>query len=212
MTYGTKGGARQDVWSKVTWTVPPAKKLHRGAVQGAEKVPHRLTGGGKRGIIESGRVSALNISTIDNPIEQQHTGKGNPNAILMFGIDLNNRQKALLESLPDYDSRKVVPRDSVNMSDLAALTAYTGHEFAMFTKGNERLIVRGGKKNVNIDTLEAERLSADGYRWSGHTHPGIDFLSMQPSDGDYAVLACFKQTNSVIYNSKGDFRTFEKRE
>ena len=89
------------MWSKVTWTVPPAKELHRGAVQGAEKAPHRLTGGGKRGIIESGRVSALNISTIDNPIEQQHTGKGNPNAILMFGIDLNNRQKALPEPLPD---------------------------------------------------------------------------------------------------------------
>lgn len=47
VTYGTKGGARQDVWSKVTWTVPPAKELHRGAVQGAEKAPHRLTGGGR---------------------------------------------------------------------------------------------------------------------------------------------------------------------
>lgn len=154
----------------------------------------------------------MSISTIDNPIEQQHTGKGNPNAVLMFGIDLNNRQKILLEYLPKYDSRKIVPKDFVNMADLAALTAYTGHEFAMFTKGSERLIIRGGEKNVNIDINEAEKLSAEGYRWSGHTHPGIDFLSMQPSDGDYAVLACFKQTNSVIYNSKGDFRTFEKRE
>ena len=54
VTYGTKGGARQDVWSKVAWTVPPAKKLHRGAVQGAEKVPHRLTGAANGGIIRLG--------------------------------------------------------------------------------------------------------------------------------------------------------------
>ena len=35
----------------MTWTVPPAKKLHRGAVQGAEKAPHRLTDGANGGII-----------------------------------------------------------------------------------------------------------------------------------------------------------------
>lgn len=35
--------------------------------------------------------------TIELPIEQKHTGKGNPNAVL--GIELNNRQKDLLEKL-----------------------------------------------------------------------------------------------------------------
>ena len=145
------------------------------------------------------------------PVEQKHSGKGNPNAILMFDIQLNNRQKELLDNLPDYDSRVLLSKKSVNMSDLAALTAKTGDEFAMFTKGGERLVIRGGASNVNIDIPQAMELAKKGYRWSGHTHPGIDFLAMQPSDGDYAVLSCFKQTNSVIYNSKGLFRTFEKR-
>lgn len=38
------------------------------------------------------------------PIEQRNTGKGNPNAILTYGVSLNNRQKELLKSLNDFDS------------------------------------------------------------------------------------------------------------
>lgn len=153
----------------------------------------------------------MTINSIETPVEQRNTGKGNPNAVLIFNIELNNRQKELLSKLPDFDSRVVVDKKSVSMKDLSALTAYTGHEFAMFTKGNERLILRGNSYMVNIDVLEAERIAENGYRWSGHTHHGTDFLSMQPSDGDYSILNCFSQKISVVYNSKGDFRTFEKR-
>lgn len=150
-------------------------------------------------------------STIDSPIEQRHTGKGNPNAILMFeDIPLNNRQQRLLESLPEYDSRKVVLRKSVNMADLSALTAKTGDEFAMFTKGGERLIIRGNYSMVNIDVKEAQKLAAQSYKWSGHTHPGAGINTTLPSTGDMEILQCFKPKMSVIYDSKGGFRTFEE--
>lgn len=148
---------------------------------------------------------------IETPMEQRNTGKGNPNAILTFGIDLNNRQKAILEQLPEFDSRIIIKKKSVNMADLSAFTANTGHEFALFTKGNERLIIRGNENMVDISIDDAKKLADLGYKWSGHTHPGIDFLCMQPSDGDYSILKCFKQNNAVVYNSKGDFRTFQKR-
>ena len=97
------------------------------------------------------------------------------------------------------------------MTDLSALTAYTGDEFALFTKGNERFVIRGNSVSVNIDIEQAKQMAEQGYRWSGHTHPGTDYLCMQPSDGDYSILACFKHQITVIYNSKGSFRTFEKR-
>ena len=164
---------------------------------------------GGSGIIESGS-DGVTISNIDKPIEQQHSGKGNPNAVLTFDVPLNNRQQALLDSLSGFDSRVTVPRDSVNMPDLSALTAKTGDEFAMFTKGNERLVVRGNSFRVNINAEDAKRLATAGYRWSGHTHPGLEMNCLQPSDGDYKILDCFKQNTSVIYNSKGAFRTFEK--
>jgi hypothetical protein len=165
----------------------------------------------KSDIIKIEKVKRMTINSIEMPIEQKHTGKGNPNAVLTFGVELNNRQKNLLEQLADFDSRIIVDKSNVNMADLSALTAHTGHEFALFTKGNKRLIIRGNVSMVNLDTEQAAELAKQGYRWSGHTHPGLDFLCMQPSDGDYAVLNCFNQSNSVIYNSKGDFRTFEKR-
>ena len=147
---------------------------------------------------------------IDFPIEQRNTGKGNPNAILTFDVELNNRQKKLLESLPDYDSKVTVRKTDVNMKDLSALTAATGDEFAMFTKGNERLIIRGNAYRVNIDVGAANKLAQDGYKWSGHTHPGIDINCSMPSSGDKEILKCFEQNESVIYDSKGQYRTFEK--
>lgn len=152
----------------------------------------------------------MSISAIEQPIEQQHTGKGNPNAILTFDMSLNNRQQKLLDSLPGYDSRVIVPKESVNMFDLSALTAKTGDEFAMFTKGRERLIIRGNSSKVNIGLDEAKKLSDSGYKWSGHTHPGVSTNCLTASEGDKAVLSEFKQGTSVIYNSKGIYRTFEK--
>lgn len=169
----------------------------------------------KSGIMKLKGEDNMTIASIEKPIElpieQRNTGKGNPNAILTFGIDLNNRQKIILDKLPDFDSRIIVKKKSINMADLSAFTASTGQEFAMFTKGEERLIIRGNEKMVNISVDDAKKLAELGYKWSGHTHPGMDFLCMQPSDGDYSILNCFKQNNAVVYNSKGDFRTFEKR-
>lgn len=152
----------------------------------------------------------MKIGSIEQPIEQRNTGKGNPNAVLMFGVELNNRQKELLSKLPEFDSKVIVEKSSVNMSDLSALTAFTGEEFAMFTKGQERLIIRGNSFMVNISVESAQKLDEMGYRWSGHTHPGNDMLCLFPSDGDKEVLEVFKQTTSVIYNSKGQYATFEK--
>lgn len=117
---------------------------------------------------DSGRINSEKKSTIsgriDSLIEKRNTGKGNPNAVLLVGASLNNRQQKLLDNLPSYDSRTTVNKKSVNMKDLSALTAHTGDEFAMFTKGKERIIVRGNKTSVNIDIEKAKELSKQGYK------------------------------------------------
>lgn len=181
------------------------KKFVYGDKSEAEVVDKSENGG----IINS-RSDKVTINAIETPIEQRNTGKGNPNAILHFDIALNNRQIKILEQLPEYDSRVIVDKKSVSMTDLSALTAKTGDEFAMFTKGNERIIVRGNAVSVNIDVELAKKLSADGYKWSGHTHPGTDINVLMPSDGDKKILRCFDQEQSVIYSSKGSYQTFGK--
>ena len=152
----------------------------------------------------------MGISSIDSPIEQRHTGKGNPNAIMIYDIPLNNRQQNLLDSLPGYNSWITVPKKSVNMSDLSALTAKTGDEFAMFTRGSERLIIRGNAYRVNINIQQAKALAAQGFRWSGHTHPGTGHNVKLASQGDKDILNCFPQEFGVIYDSKGIYQIFEK--
>lgn len=178
-----------------------------------EQITKKVAKSEKSDIIRAGS-EKMTINTIekpiDFPIEQRNTGKGNPNAILQIGRPLNNRQQQLLSKLPSFDSRVIVTKNDVKMSDLSALTAVTGDEFAMFTKGGERLIIRGSAVQVNVDNVAAKELSELGYRWSGHTHPGFDYNSLQASPGDKAVLQCFNQKNAVIYNSKGQFLIFER--
>jgi hypothetical protein len=119
---------------------------------------------------------------------------------------LNNRQQALLDKLPEFDSRATVGKGDVSMTDLSALTAKTGNEFAMFTRKQERLVIRGDSEHVNIDQPRATELRAQGYTWSWHTHVNVGDLL--PSDGDRAILAVFEQDRSVIYDPVGKHRRF----
>ena len=149
------------------------------------------------------------IQMIEN-IERKNNGKGNANAITHFGTGLNKRQTYLLEQLSGYDSRCVVSKKNVKLSDLSALTAQTGVEFAMFTKGSERLIIRGDERSVNVSKSYALELKLLGYRWSGHTHPGIDDFCLMPSSGDKEILSIFSQDCTAIYNSTGKWYVLEK--
>lgn len=91
---------------------------------------------------------------------------------------------------------------------MAAITAKTGDEFAMFTRGSQRLIIRGASTNVNINEQRAQALYNAGYRWSGHTHPGSGFNVKMPSAGDMFILKQFNQDQSAIYDSYGLFNIF----
>lgn len=48
--------------------------------------------------------------------------------------ELNSRQLAALDQLPEFESNTIV-RKSFGQKDLSALTAATGDEFAMFSTG-----------------------------------------------------------------------------
>ena len=79
----------------------------------------------------------------------------------------------------------------------------------MFTKGKERMIVRGNEYRVNIDEVEAAKMRFEGWKWSGHSHVETDSLSTMASDGDYLILKAFCQRKSCIINAKGIYKFFE---
>ena len=144
----------------------------------------------------------------DDTVISRNTANGKPSAIALLGAELNNRQQKLIDQLPEYCSQVTVKKSEVSMIDLSAMTAKTGDEFAMFTKGGERLIERGNSYSVNIGIETATQMAYNGYQWSGHTHPGFDQLSLFASDGDIAILEAFDQNESVIYNSLGQYAIF----
>jgi hypothetical protein len=115
-----------------------------------------------------------------------------------------------LDKLPGYGSRAVVNKRDVSMLDLSALTAKTGDEFAMFTKAGRRLIVRGNSEKIPLSYNELSEMVSIGYRWSGHTHPGIMDVDLTVSKGDLDVLELFGQISSTVYNAAGKYRVFRK--
>ena len=175
-------GKRQDVWSKKedVRTKAEAKEVEKSVIE----------------------------SKIQSPIEGRNNANGKPRAIQHYNAELNNNQRLILDNLPEYDSQYIFPKDSVSMIDLAALTAKTGDEFAMFTRGSQRLVIRGNSVSVNVNVDKAKEMAENGYKWSGHTHPGVDFNCLMASSGDIDVLKAFRQEYSVIYNSLGQYLIF----
>jgi len=160
---------------------------------------------------ESGIISKDFIST---PISHRQSGVGDPYAITEHKKALNNQQQYLLKDLQKTGDKITVARSEVRMTDLSALTAYEKVEFSMFTRSNERMVVRGDEKHVYIDRSDAATLSSEGWRWSGHTHTGspkYDTSIKLESIEDRMILSQFaNQTQSAIYDIYGQFSTFSK--
>ncbi|WP_167285124.1 putative Ig domain-containing protein [Marilutibacter alkalisoli] len=127
---------------------------------------------------------------------------GNPAAISRGFGALNSRQAAVLEQLPEFGSSTIAHK-GFGQRDLAALTAATGDEFAMFSTGGRRLIFRGDVGSVPINPEMASQLSGQGWRWSSHTHPGFEIGVLRSSPGDQAVLRAMGGNQSAIFNSMG---------
>lgn len=155
----------------------------------------------------------------DVSISASNLSRGKAEAILNFkrlGAAtpedlLSTRQMTMLKRLPREGSRVVISRKDLNLADVASLTAATGVEFAMFTRGPQRLIVRGTPRTVPITVVDAKRLASEGWRWSVHTHPGVGRMVLDSSPGDRLVLTEFQHPLSVIYNSAGEFERFSKQ-
>jgi len=144
---------------------------------------------------------------ISNPIEQAH-----PIDVAFGAKKLNQRQQRILDMLPEYGSQAVVNKRDVSMIDLAALTANTSDEYVMFTRRGKRLVARGDRNGIHFTFDEIAELKRQGYRWSGHTHPGFTEAHLIASDGDKRALVFFEQGNSVIYNSLGRYALIYPKE
>ncbi len=135
-------------------------------------------------------------------------------AEIYFGFNpLPERLHKILQRLPTTLSSILLHRSDIGLYDIAALTAATGDEFALFTRQEHRLLFRGGPTGVPLSLEKLDELKKRGFRFSLHSHPGTNGLSLQASGspGDRSVLAHFNQTGSLIINSVGTASWFTLR-
>jgi hypothetical protein len=185
------GAAARD---KIQDTLNALRKVETGGLPAAEQ---RALREAKASLEDALEISAPRDGTI-----------GNPAAIASGFGELSTRQARVLEQLPQDGKIITIARNAVSPSDIAALTAKTGDEFAIFTNGSRRMVLRGDEGRIKISAKLLEQLKSEGWRWTAHTQPGMTIGHSIASAGDQEVLRALGQSQSMILNSKGDINIF----
>lgn len=122
-------------------------------------------------------------------------------------VELKEHQQRILDKLPSQGSFARVKKKDVSLDDLAALSAKAKCEFALFTKGKNSIVLRGGYSSCNIGQTLQEEVIDRKWEWVGHSHPTITKLSA--SKEDVLALKHFTwQKDSSIIDLKGNVITF----
>jgi hypothetical protein len=111
--------------------------------------------------------------------------------LALHPLKLTARQSQLLARLPKSDSYIKVHKHAVNMKDLRNLTAHTGDEFLILTRGHQRVIIRGQGAEISVmNRTVAEGFARKGWKLSGHTHR---ISGRDASPNDFKALKIFEQ-------------------
>lgn len=113
-------------------------------------------------------------------------------------VSLKSKQEAILQKIPGRNSVDLFKKKQVNIKDLAALTAYTGDEFALFYKGKRAIVVHGSPTNCNVYGETYDTIISEKWVWIAHSHPTT--TKLMPSQGDIDSLKLFtwQKESSII--------------
>ena len=115
-------------------------------------------------------------------------------------VPLKEKQQKIYFAISERGSSVILRKKEVALEDLAALTAFSGDEFAIFTKGYRRMVVHGTPTGCNIYGKDADLLLNEQWEWTGHSHPTTG-KRVLPSNDDIKTLSRFTwQKKSSIIN------------
>ncbi len=181
---------------KLEDTLSALRKINEGALPAAE-----------RAVLRESKDALEEAIEIARP---RQSGIGNPGAIADGTAQLGARQNRLLSQLSGDGARITISKDGISIQDLAALSARTGDEFAIFTKGNERMVLRGNADRIEVSPQLLQQLKTEGWRWSAHSQPGNRIGDAVASAADQRVIRELGQNQSLIVNSRGDVNIFTR--
>ncbi|MEW8008574.1 MAG: LysM domain-containing protein, partial [Candidatus Thiodiazotropha endolucinida] len=101
-----------------------------------------------------------------------HSGRGRVSASAYASghVKLPKKLNAFNLQLKNPGDALVVGRKDINLQDIRILSGMNDVEFALLTRGKQRMIVRGAERSVELPK-PAYELGKQGWRWSGHAHP-----------------------------------------
>ena len=128
-------------------------------------------------------------------------------AIRKGDAGLNSHRQMMLNRVPEIGDFASFKLNTLELKDLAYLTAKTGHEFAILRGKEADILFYGDSMHCRfIDTL-ADMMASHKLEIVGHSHPGED--EPIPSQGDREALKTIGQSKSVVVSGRtGKMRTF----
>jgi hypothetical protein len=116
---------------------------------------------------------------------------------VMEGTDgLDTHKQALLDRVPNTSDWAKVDKDSVDIQDLAFLSAKTSHEFALLKGKKNDILFHGEARHCIFDDDLVEMLKNGKLTLYAHSHP--DYEAVIPSDDDREFLRFIGQSDSKI--------------
>ncbi len=114
--------------------------------------------------------------------------------------ELNERRQNLLSRVPESGDYVLLEKDSLEMMDLAFLTAKTKDEFAILRGKNEDILFHGTPVSCSFIGELEEGLRTHKYELICHSHPGED--EPEPSLEDRTLLREIGQRSSTVISAR----------
>lgn len=128
-------------------------------------------------------------------------------AIREGNAGLNAHRQSMLDRVPEIGNFASFRYESLELIDLAYLTAMTGDEFAILRGKDVDILFHGEKRHCQFVEALADMLMTHKLVILGHSHPGED--DPIPSRGDREALKMIGQKRSIVISGRtGKMREF----
>lgn len=118
------------------------------------------------------------------------------------GKGLDQHRTNLLSRTPEIGDWARFKVNTLEMHDLAYLTALTGHEFAILRGKREDILFHGNSKQCMFDDVLVEMLMSHKLEIFGHSHPGEESPVASAEDRD-ALKAIGQKESRIISGYSG---------
>lgn len=97
-------------------------------------------------------------------------------------VTLRKKQKQVLDKISKPGDWSYFRNKEVSTEDLAALTAATGDEFALFSGSNGKIVIHGNSIKWSIPEDAWNEIKNNKMIWTSHSHPTMTNLRESPED------------------------------